>query len=209
MSGGLTRVVRHSSRVQPSTESNLSSFLAWWTPLLWSRDYVQTTGDSHPALYVKKEKSQRGDTPQTVQMNGYPLNMSIKFFRIGSGSFFLTTVRNKRTWTMSYLPLSSSGTSLCISRVVSDRLAGSHSFGGYWSAETSKPSRQDNGSWRLRSISHILGRVGQIRYADIVQAPIPCAGANISYFEVFAILHWYIWMDVIPNRVFPKVVLEI
>lgn len=96
-----------------------------------------------------------------------------------------------------------------MSKVLSDKLAGSHSLGGYWSAETSKPSRQDNGNRRLRSRSQILERSGQMWYANMVQAHIPCPRANISYFEVFAVLDWYIWMDVVSHRVFPKVMLKV
>ena len=140
---------------------------------------------------------------------GYQLNMSMRFCKIGNGSSFLTTVRNKRTFTMSYLPLSSSGIGLCMSRVMSDRLAGIHCLGGYWSAETSNPSRQDKGNWRLRSISQILERRSQALYHNIIEALIPCPRANIGYLEVFAIFDRYIWMDVVSHHVFPKVMLEI
>lgn len=126
------------------------------------------------------------------------------------GSSLQTTARNKRTWTMSYLPLSSSGICLCMSSVWSDRLAGSHSLGGYWSAEMSNPSRWAEGNRRLTSISQILAyrRFRYTSWRDI-RIIIPCTSAHVSDAKIVAILYWNGWVDIVTNNILPKVMLEI
>ena len=42
-----------------------------------------------------------------------------------------------------------------------------------------------------------------------VEANIPRARSNVSYSEVFVILNWYVWMDVVANNVLPEIVLKV
>ena len=97
-----------------------------------------------PTWFWEREETQISLTAWLLYMGSderHLLSMAMRFSSIGRGSSFFTTAMNKRTFTMSYLPLSSPGMGWCMSNVLSETFAGSHSRGGYWSADTSKPSR--------------------------------------------------------------------
>ncbi len=85
----------------------------------------------------------------------------------------------------------------------------SHSLAGYWSAETSKPSRQADVNCRLTSISQILHMQNQLKSLNGLRRTVPCARSDVRYGEIFVVFDGNIWVDVVAQDVLPKIMLEV